>query len=253
MSDAAPDAVALDSRLDGLLEPNPHRVELTGSLRSLGFPNRCANCGSVTSERLPVRKVFARNAGYRRRTGSRRYRGYRIDTVQVPYCGTCIARDARERRSIASRWRARLLSLLIQSFPALFPIGFAVFLLTTVGPDAGSGEALGFVNVMALVFGGVGAALIAYAWWDTRRHMVPRQTSVTLAFDFSPDISDLLDHRQRRIYAMRDAAFAEAFTALNRDRVWQPDPAAERAELRVWIVCGVFLAIGALAAALLNR
>ena len=251
MSDAAPDSVALDSRLDGLVEPNPHRAELTGPLRSLGFPNRCANCGSVTRERLPVRKVFGRSAGYQRRLGSTRYRGYRIDTARVPYCGVCIAQDARERQSIASRWRARLGALLIQSLPAVFPIGFAVFLLTTIGPE--SGEALGFVNVLSLVFGGAGAALIAYALWDTRRYMVPRQTSVTLAFDFSPDISDLLDHRQRRVYTMRDPAFAEAFTALNRDRVWQPDPAAERAEMRVWIVCGVFLALGALVAALLNR
>jgi hypothetical protein len=251
MSDATSDAVPLDSRLDGLLEPNPHRAELTGSLRSLGFPNRCANCGSVTAERLPVRKVFARSAGYRRRMGSTRYRGYRIDTARVPYCGPCIAQDARERQSVTARWRARLVSLLIQSLPAVFPIGFAVFLLVTVGPE--SGEALGFVNVLSLVFGVAGAGLIAYAWWDTRRHMVPRQTRVTLAFDFSPDVSDLLDHSQRRIYTMRDAAFAEAFTALNRDRVWQPDPAAERAEMRVWIVCGVFLAIAALVAALLNR
>ena len=38
------------------------------------------------------------------------------------------------------------MSLLIQSLPAVFPIGFAVFLLVTVGPE--SGEALGFVNVM---------------------------------------------------------------------------------------------------------
>ena len=52
---------------------------------------------------------------------------------------------------------------------------------------------------------------------------------------------------------MRDAAFAEAFTALNRDRVWQPDPAAVRAEMRVWIVCAVMLGIGALVAAVLNR
>jgi hypothetical protein len=253
MSGAAGNAVALDSRLDGLLEPHPHRVELIGPLRSLGFPDRCANCGVVTGERLPVRKVFARNAGHRPRAGARRYRGYRIETVEVPYCGACIAQDARERQSTASRWRARVGSLLIQSFPALFPIGFAIFLLTTVGPESGSGEAGSLVAVMALVFGGAGAALIAYAWWDTRRYMVSRQTSVTLAFDFSPDMSDLLDHSPRRIYAMRDTAFAEAFTALNRDRVWLPDPAAERAEIRMWIVCGVFLAVAALVAALLNR
>jgi hypothetical protein len=240
-------AAALDPRLDGLLAPHPHRVELTGPLGSLGFPNRCANCGAVAGERLPVRKVFGRNAGYRRRAISRRYRGYRIDTARVPYCPACIAQDARERESVASRRRARLGALLLQSFPALFPLGFAVFLLTTIGPRDG------FVQILTLVFGSAGAGLIAYAWWDTRRCMVPRQTSVTLAFDFSPDVSDLLDHRQRRVYAMRDAAFFEAFTALNRDRVWQPDPTAVRAEMRVWIACAVFLAIGALVAALVNR
>jgi len=248
------DAAVHEPSLDGPREPHPYRVELTGPLRSLGFPNRCANCGAVTSERLPVRKVFGRNAGYRRRAISRQYRGYRIDTALVPYCPPCIAQDARERESAASRWRSRLGALLIQSFPAFFPLGFAVFLLTTISPSMNPGDTGGGVErLLALVFGGAGLGLIAYAWWDTRRCMVPRQTSVTLAFDFSADVSDVLDHSQRRVYAMRDAAFAEAFTALNRDRVWQPDPAAVRAEMRVWIVCAVFLAIGALVAAVLNR
>lgn len=246
MSDPAGDADALDPRLDGLLEPHPHRVELTGPLRSLGFPNRCANCGVVTSARLPVRKVFGRNSGYRRRVSSRRYRGYRIDTARVPYCPACIAQDARERQSVASRWRARLGSRLLQSFPAVFPLGFAAFLLTTIGASDG------LVQILALVFGGAGVCLVAYAWWDTRRYMVPRQTAVTLAFDFSPDVSDLLDPGQRRLYAMRREDFAEAFSALNRDRAWRPDPAAVRAEMRVWIACAVFLAIAALVAALLD-
>lgn len=241
------DTAALDFPLDGLLEPHPHRVELTGPLRSLGFPNRCANCGAATAERLPVRKVFGRNAGRPRRSSSRRYQGYRIDTVRVPYCLECIAQDARERASVASRWRARLGSLLLQSFPALFPLGFAAYLLATLGASDS------FARILVTVFAGAGALLIARAWWETRRYMVPRQTGVTLAFDFSPDLSDLLDPGQRRLYAMRDAAFAEAFTALNRDRVWQPDPVAVRAERRVWIACAVFLVVAALVAALLDR
>jgi hypothetical protein len=240
--------------LDGLLAPHPDRVELTGPLRTLRFPDRCANCGAVTAERVPIRKVLGRSAGRRRRTTSSRYWGYRIDTARVPYCPACIALDARERQSLASRWRARLLSLALQSIPAFPCLGFAVFLLSTISPPTHSGEATGgFEHTFALVFGLAGACLIEYAWWDTRRYLVPRQTSVTLAFDFSPDVSDVLDRGERRIYAMRDQAFAEAFTALNRDRVWQPDPAAERAEMRVWIACAVFLALGALAAALLNR
>jgi len=248
------EAMTVDPPLDGLLEPHSHRVELTGPLGSLGFPDRCANCGVVTRERLPVRKVFGRNAGRRRRTRSRVYRGYRIDTAQVPYCRDCIAQDARERQSMASRWRARVGTFLLEAFPALFPLAFAVFLLTALDLPRKPGYAFyGFEQILALLFGSAAVGAMAYAWWSTRRCLVPRQTSVTLAFDFSPDVSDLLDHVPRRVYAMRDAAFAEAFIALNRDRVWQPDPAAVRAEMRVWIMCAVVLAVGAVVAALLNR
>lgn len=240
-------------RLDGLVAAHPNRVELTGTLRSLGFPDRCANCGAPTTERVPVRKVFGRSSGYQRRAISRRYVGYRIDTARVPYCPPCIAQDARERQSLASRWRARLMGMLIRSFPAVFPLGFAVFLLTTIQRPTHPGEAAGgFERALALLFGLSGAGLIGYGWWDTRNCMVPKQTSVTLAFDFSPNVSDLLDHAERRVYAMREAAFAKEFTALNRDRVWLPDPAVDRAERRVWIACAAFLAIAALAAALLN-
>ncbi len=144
--------------------------------------------------------------------------------------------------------------MLVRCFPAVFPLGFAVFLLTTIEPPAHPGEATGgFERGLALVLGLSGAGLVAYAWWDTRNCMVPKQTSVTLAFDFSPDISDILDHARRRGYAMRDPSFAQAFTALNRDRLWQPNPAAERAEKRVWIACAIFLALAAIAAAVLNR
>jgi len=241
-------------RLDGLVMPHPNRVELTGTLRSLGFPDRCANRGVATTERLPVRKVFARYGGYRRRVFSRRYEGYRIDTARVPYCRACIAQDARERDSLASRWRRRLGGMLVRCFPAVFPVGFAVFLLTTIEPPTHPGDATGgFERALALVFGLSGAGLLAYAWWDTRNCMVPKQTSVTLAFDFSPDVSDILDPGQRRVYTMRDETFAGAFAALNRDRIWRPDPAAERAEKRVWIACAVFLALAAIVAALLNR
>jgi hypothetical protein len=154
---------------------------------------------------------------------------------------------------MAARRRARTGALLLQSLPALFPLGFAVFLVTTIPPPSTPGDSgAGLMQLLTLLFGGAGVILIGHAWWDTRRCMVPRQTSVTLAFDFSPDVSDLLDHGQRRVYAIRDATFAEAFTALNRDRVWQPDPAAVRAEKRVWMVCAVFLVIAALAAALLG-
>ena len=237
-----------------LVAPHLHRVELTGTLRALAFPNRCPNCAGATAERLRIRKVFGRRAGRRRRMSPSSYPGYRIDAADVPYCPACIAQDARERESLASRWRARLPSLTLQSLPALPCLGFAVFLLRTVGAPLHAGDTtVGFERALALLFGVWGLGLIGRAWWETRRYMVPRQTSVTLAFDFSPDISDVLDPGERRIYSMRDAAFAEAFTALNRDRIWLPNPAADRAERLVWIACAVFIALGAIAALLLNR
>lgn len=244
---------SLPDRAD-LVAPHPHRVELSGRLRSLAFPQRCANCGAATAERLHIRKVFSRSAGRLRRMSASTYPGYRIDSADVPYCPACIARDARERESVASRWRARLPSFVLQSVPALPCLGFAVFLLRTTGAPMHAGDAAdGFEHALVLLFGGSGLALIARALWETRRYMVPNQTSITVAFDFGPDVSDLLDPGERRIYAMRDAAFAEAFMALNRERVWLPDPAADRAERLVWIGCAVFVALGAIAALLLNR
>ena len=70
---------------------------------------------------------------------------------------------------------------------------------------------------------------------------------------FRSRISDALDPGERGIYTMRDAVFAEAFVQLNRDRVWAPDPAAERAEARVWTGALVLLALGGRLALLLNR
>ena len=240
--------------LDGLLAEHPHHVELTGPLRSLAFPSRCANCGAVTTERLTVRKVFGRMAGHRHLMSSNRYPGYRIDTARVPYCPACIEQDASERPSVAARWRARLPNLVVQSIPALPCLGFAVFLVKDMAvPTPGGISAAGFELALALLFAVCGAGLIVRALWETRRYMIPQQTSVTLAFDFGTDISDVLDPGERRVYAMRDAAFADAFMALNRYRVWRPDPAAERAERRVWIACAVFLVFGALAALVLNR
>lgn len=233
--------------------PAGHQVELTGRLGSVVFPNRCANCGAATTERLRFRKVFGRGAGYRRRASLSAGDGYRIDAAEVPYCAACVAQDARERPSLARRWRERLPSLVLASVPALPCLGFAGYLMTTIAPAAVENGADGFERGLVLLFGGWGAALLGRAWWTTRNYMVPRQTSVTLAFDFGPDISDALDPAERRIYTMRDAVFAEAFVQLNRDRVWAPDPAAERAEARVWTGALVLLALGGLLALLLNR
>jgi hypothetical protein len=62
----------------------------------------------------------------------------------------------------------------------------------------------------------------------TRTLRVPAQTDVTRACDFSDDRSLPLEG-ERRVYALRDAAFAAALAAANRDRAWTP---AARARAR---------------------
>jgi hypothetical protein len=55
---------------------------------------------------------------------------------------------------------------------------------------------------------------------------------VTLACDFSDDISEPFDP-QRRVYSIRNAAFAEAFAAANPQAAWEAgSPRAVRGQWR---------------------
>ncbi len=125
------------------------------------------------------------------------------------------------------------------AFKALFPIG-------EMDPVT-----IAFLG-LALLLAAIALGQLRLAWSRTERFTIPPQTSVTLAFDFSDDVSGVLDPAQRRVYASRDPAFAEAFAALNRDRVWTPDPAAQRTESLLKIALVVFLALAALAGWVLN-
>ena len=57
---------------------------------------------------------------------------------------------------------------------------------------------------------------------------MPPQTNITRAFDFSAREAELFDV-PTSTYAIRNREFADAFVALNRERVWNPDaPTAKR-------------------------
>ncbi len=141
----------------------------------------------------------------------------------------------------------------VEALGALSCGGFALFVALKILSPMGQGEPL-FAPVLGgvLLFAAVALIQARLAWTRTERFAIPPQTSVTRAFDFSDDVSDVFDAKQRRVYAIRDPAFAEAFTALNRDRVWTPDPKAERSERRLAIALAAFLALAALAGLVLN-
>lgn len=93
------------------------------------------------------------------------------------------------------------------------------------------GSSAVFAAAAAAVFGAIGLAGLAAAWRDTRRLAIPPPTSVSGAFDFSDDISNLFESPRRR-YFFHNAAFAQAFAAVNQSRRWNPAGAsATRARL----------------------
>jgi hypothetical protein len=83
-------------------------------------------------------------------------------------------------------------------------------------------------------FGAVIAFFGLIAWWsfraayiETARHAVTPLTSVTRAFDFSGDVSDMFEGH-RREYTLANAEFAEAFRFANQARQWNPHGGAAK-------------------------
>jgi hypothetical protein len=217
---------------------HPHRLELRGSPRSLTWPSICANCGEPASERVTVRKAFRRP----RRTSERapRMTRFTIAAVPVPVCARCATqhRQSVQRESFI----AQALSVLLT--PLIIPIaGSAYFGVITLRSalEASPNEP------NSLYIWGLPALMlfccvwsITVAWRTTQPDRIQPQTDVTLACDFSDDVSQFFEP-QRRIYSLRNERFAQALADANRDRVWTADDDARssRRTLVIFTVAGV--------------
>ena len=235
------------------LAPNPHRVELRGRTGAVVWPPLCPACGAAARHRLRVRKVFVR----RRRRGAD---GIAITAVDIPYCGACIAEHERTRPRMSVARRA----LSYVASPMLLPIvGFGW--MTTIWLKDGESMSRALSGLTGAISSGavlrdglaalgpalplllpalVVACLVAMVY-QTRPFRVPKQSEVTRACDFSDDIGDPIVGR-RRVYSIRDAAFAEAFTAANETRLWTVADDVE-ASYRYGFVLVVLLAGAAVA------
>ena len=234
---------SLQQRADRGLADHPYRIELTGGLRSIAWPAICAHCGQSTRERLTVPKVFLRP-----RYRSRRRRGTSRHTVaaaEIPYCAVCAAqhRDLTPRRSTARN----VLGIIFT--PMLIPIVGSV-IMGTIALRAVQGMSPG--EPYARLAWGLPALFLficvwslVCAWEMTRADRVERQSDVTLACDFSDDVSWFFE-RERRIYALRNEGFARALAEANPDRVWTPadDKRSGRLSL-VFAVVGIAVAVSA--------
>jgi hypothetical protein len=221
-------------------------VTLNGRPSRLAMPTCCANCASTAVGRLPIEKVFRRDAGAD--DGMR----YVISTAEVPFCPRCLARHRLEAATVSPLQRVVLCFRQPVILSALVMGGFAVFLGPPALDAAFSGSGLGgpiFLSIV-LLFGLIAAASGFAAFQLSRRHAVVPPTSVTSAFDYTDDQSELFD-RERRTYRLRNPTFADAFVDANRHSQWDPSSARATAGHRgrivlliVFAMATIFILIG---------
>jgi hypothetical protein len=203
------------------LVDHPHRVQLVHDAAGLVFPALCPHCGAAASRKIDMHKVF-------RRTYNDAPATYTIESASVPFCDRCIALHEHEARTLS--WLQRVaVSLASGVTISAIGSGFMAYLLLPDALRELARPGFPWLALIALFF-----ALLAYgslwtAWTQNAHRRVPPQTRVTRAFDFSESYAELFD-APRSTYSIRNRTFADAFIALNRERVWNPKaPAAKRA------------------------
>lgn len=254
-----------------------HRVEVTGPLHEIRFPNVCASCGAARpAGDARVEKMF-------RRTHSEHPTTYHFAAVHVPLCRGCLTAHERDRppvdeavlRRMRRQWALKVL-------PYVLPMGVQLFMVAQFGPKALS--KLGGLTATprqwdaliwlapTLLFAGLfvlfvrmslGAArpLIGDGWHDpnaTHVRMVPGPlgaqfvvpevpTPTLAAIDFGDEQFEIFAPN-RRGFAFRSAAVAEQFAALNANLVWDAaSPRAVRARRLDRILVGAVIAVAVVA------
>ena len=189
----------------------PNRVvALIGSHRRIVWPALCPACGAAASSHIDVAKIFGRRSQY----GGHGY--YRFIVRQrIPYCQACADRHqqlvARVPSVVGSFFRT---PALLSFIGAVAVAGILAMIFLQGGEGVSTGMRLyALVGILSLV--GVGTWITAR---EARFVRVPPLTEITRACDFSDNVG--FPFGRRRFYAIRNAAFAEAFTRLNEDRLW---------------------------------
>jgi hypothetical protein len=222
---------------------HPHRFTLRGDPVNLVFPPLCAHCGAAAAGTLVRAKAFYREAS------SGTSRDYAVNQVAVPFCAGCIAAHADQAQapSLAARWALNLASFenvgaIALTVAALF---FAYLALKFLLRADLIGASLPLV--LCLVLAWAARHQLRLGWRATGYRRLPPASDVTRAFDFSDDIAQPFEP-PRFICTVRDARFAAAFSALNRDREWSAaSPAAvadqRAAKRKLWVIGGVLAAL----------
>jgi len=230
------------------LAAHPYRAELCGSPKDLTWPVICASCGNSASERIVVRKAFSTGSSSSRRSRSHQYSyWYKVYSAPVPFCAAC----AREHRATVRRPTLVGAVAAVLFHPNIIAVIGCAWLLKwalsdvswTSLNDPQMRRALPFAAIFAL--GLVWSLLLA--WSLTRPQRIEPQTEVTLACDFSRDVSAFYE-RERHMYALRNKDFADALVQANQERVWTSEDRVRSSKVQgivtaVGVVCLVVAAI----------
>jgi len=224
------------------LVPHPHRFTLQGEPAGLRFPPLCAHCGQPASGRIGCTKVFSRS-------DSDSPTEHVIASVEVPFCAGCIAQH--RAQTPARHGFSDVLSSFstAEMFGAVFPGIAALFVgwLTLKQLWRGQWATATVTLVLALFFGLIAWYQRRHVWRDTAYLRVPPQSPIAQAFDFS-DCCAAPFEPARFVCTVRDADFAAAFEALNRQQLWvanSPAAVAARREAnrKTWLIGGIVAAL----------
>ncbi len=196
------------------LADHPCRLLLVESPGGPAFPPLCQYCGQPASGRLGVSKVF------RVRDSSGAPDDYVIRSLEVPYCGECIARHHQASRPIG--WM-RIAAVSMADGLSVSAAGCALMATMLLPGGLASLFQPGFPlpAVIVLGFGAIAWSSAKGAWRQTAHRRVPAQTPISRAFDFT-DADGALFAPRRTTYSIRNPAFAEAFRVLNSAYSWGP-------------------------------
>jgi len=160
--------------------PALERVDLHGRLRRAAWPALCANCGSPAMSRLVVKKIFRRQPGGR-------YQGrgwkYVIRSARIPYCPSCIARNA----EIVASERMPFLELVVRlvATPLVIPLVGGMIVARVFLPDTLTkpiGDPLHNVGLAIVAATLLATGMSAWgSWHATSFHLVPAENEITSA------------------------------------------------------------------------
>jgi hypothetical protein len=209
------------------LEPHDHRFIVRGDPGSLAFPPLCAWCGSAAARKLTYAKAFTRS--YSSDTPS----SHVVSTVQVPFCEACLQRHeagARPRTPLANA----LASLMHSDSMGAVALGIAAVFVGGVclkNLVKGNTGPLWVWAPLGAAFALMARAQARSGWANSAHQRVDPGTEITRAFDYG-DTNENTFEAVRFTCTIRDPAFAAAFEALNRERMWIPGSPAVQAERR---------------------